>query len=513
MKISVDSGDPARTRTELLVVPMFELDPERWKRPARLAPLDEALGGRLGAALRGGDFRGRRGESLWLLADDGAPLRRVLLLGLGKEAQADPDTFRRSAGTAVGAARGRRLTGLAYLAPTVRRVRPPAQVAALAEGAVLGAYRFDRYKQPPEEPPPELGRFEVRVERSAELRKLRQAAQAGTILAESQNVARDLSNEPGNALPPVELAKAAQRVAREVGLSCHVMDVSELRKRKMGGILGVGQGSANPPRMIVLEHNAPPKRGKGRKASGRRQPTVCIVGKGITFDSGGISIKPAAGMPDMKHDMSGAATVVGALRAAALLKVPQHVVGIVAAAENMPSGTAYRPGDVLTTASGRTIEVLNTDAEGRVALADALHLAHTEYAPDATVDLATLTGACVVALGKWCSGLFTSDDRLATRLLQAGDATGERLWRLPLWEPHRDAVRGQVADVKNTGGRDGGAITAAAFLSFFAGDGPWAHLDIAGTAWVDKPEPYQPRGATGVGVRLLVDWLRGGRLL
>jgi leucyl aminopeptidase len=249
-----------------------------------------------------------------------------------------------------------------------------------------------------------------------------------------------------------------------------------------------------------MEHNAP-------RSGARKKPTFCIVGKGITFDSGGISIKPAGGMEDMKHDMSGAAAVVGAMRAIALLKLPVHVVGLIAAAENMPSGTAYRPGDIVRTMSGKTIEVLNTDAEGRVVLADALHYAATHYSPKAMVDLATLTGACMIALGPWATGVFGSDDGLVQRIAAAGETTAERAWPMPLLQEHRDAMRSQVADLKNAGGRNAGASTAAGFLQAFVGDTPWVHLDIAGTGWTQKTGPYQPRGATGVGVRLLLETL------
>jgi leucyl aminopeptidase len=236
-----------------------------------------------------------------------------------------------------------------------------------------------------------------------------------------------------------------------------------------------------------------------------------VVGKGITFDSGGISIKPAQGMDEMKHDMSGAAAVVGVLRACALLRVPMHVVGVIGAAENMPSGTAYRPGDIVTSMSGKTIEILNTDAEGRVVLADALHYARTHFEPRAIIDLATLTGACVVALGKWATGLFGNDAALVEVLRRAGEATGERAWPMPLWEAHRKAVRSEVAQLKNASGREAGASTAAAFLATFAEGTPWAHLDIAGTAWTSKAEGYHPRGATGVGVRLVFEALEALR--
>jgi leucyl aminopeptidase len=258
----------------------------------------------------------------------------------------------------------------------------------------------------------------------------------------------------------------------------------------------------HPPRLVVLEHNAP-----GRARGSRRLPTVCLVGKGVTFDSGGISIKPSAAMDEMKHDMSGAAAVLGALRACALLKLPLHVVGILGAAENMPSGTAYRPGDIVTSMSKKTIEILNTDAEGRVVLADALTFARTEFDPVAMVDLATLTGACVVALGSHATGLFGTDDRLSEHLRRAGEATAERVWPMPVWEGHRKAVESNVADLKNVAGREAASSTAAAFLAAFVEDTPWVHLDIAGTGWTSTPGPYQPRGATGVGVRLLVEAL------
>ena len=506
MQITVESREPARVSADLLAVPLFKLDPLRWKAPPRLASLDRALGGRISAAIHSGDFHGKRGESQLLHGDADTPCRRVLLLGMGDEDAVDAEALRRVAGSAVGAALAKRVGKVALLVPTLRRIRPPVLAQAVAEGAVLAAYRFERHKTRREEPAAPIEAFTLILDKAGDARGARAAAAVGEILATSQNVARDLSNEPANHLPPSALAEAAKKMAREVGLACRVLDVPELRKRKMGGILGVGQGSVNTPRLIVLEHGAPPK--PKRRERGGKRPTLCIVGKGITFDSGGISIKPAASMHEMKHDMSGAATVVGAMRAVALLRLPMHVVGVIAAAENMPSATAYRPGDVLSTASGQTIEILNTDAEGRVVLADALHFARTEFEPNAIVDLATLTGACVVALGKWCSGLFSSDDSLAARLQRAGDVTGERVWRMPLWAEHREAIRSEVGDWKNTGGRDGGAITAAAFLWCFVDKTPWAHLDIAGTAWVDKPTPYQPRGATGVGVRLLVEWLR-----
>ncbi|MBW2713187.1 MAG: leucyl aminopeptidase [Deltaproteobacteria bacterium] len=325
------------------------------------------------------------------------------------------------------------------------------------------------------------------------------------IIASSQNLARDLSNQPGNALPPAELARRARQVARDVGLRCQIFDEKQLAQKKMGGILAVGQGSVNPPRLVILEHKP-----KGTPAGSK---PVCIVGKGITFDSGGISLKPGAGMHAMKHDMSGAATVVGTLRACALLSLPVHVVGLVSAAENLPDAKAYRPGDVITTLSGKTIEVLNTDAEGRIVLADALTHAAKTFKPEAMIDLATLTGACLVALGKTITAMLGSDAELMKRISAAGENVAEPVWQLPLRPEHTQAIKSKVADVKNTGGRDAGTITAAAFLAEFIHGTPWTHLDIAGTADTLKPNSTEALGATGVGVRMLVDMLQSWKKL
>jgi leucyl aminopeptidase len=430
----------------------------------------------------------------------------VLLVGLGEEAKMGAEALRQAAGRALGAAAARGARSVAIALPVSRRLPAGPAARALAEGAVLASYRSDAWRTQREEAKPPVARVALLVERAGDVAAAREAAEIGVVLGESQNVARRLSNQPPNALTPEVLAREARKVAREVGLRCRVLDVAEMRRRKMGALLGVGQGSAHPPRLVVLEH---------RPRRGRTRPTVCVVGKGITFDSGGISIKPAGGMHEMKHDMSGAAAVVGVLRAAALLDFPLHLVGVLAAAENMPGGEAYRPGDILGSMSGLTIEIQNTDAEGRLVLADALYYARTTWQPAAMIDLATLTGACVVALGSWTSGLFGNHEGLIEAVRRAGDASGERAWPMPVWDEHRDEMRSQVADLKNvSGSRDAGASSAAGFLSRFVGDTPWVHLDIAGTAYTSKPGPYQPHGATGVGVRLLAqvfqEWPRLG---
>ena len=312
------------------------------------------------------------------------------------------------------------------------------------------------------------------------------------------SLARDLVSHPGNVATTGYLAAAAHGVAERHGLTCRVLERDELEKLGMNALVAVGKGSAEPPRLIVLEY-------RGGIAKGR---PIVLVGKGITFDSGGISIKPGAGMEEMKTDMAGAAAVLGALEAAAGLKLPVNLVAIIPTAENMPDGRAYKPGDVLASMSGLTIEITNTDAEGRLILCDALHYARTNYKPVAMIDLATLTGACVVALGHEASGLMGSDQRLVDRLKKAGERCNERLWELPLWDEYGEVMKSDIADLKNAGSRDGGSISAGWFLKQFTGTTGWAHLDIAGTAWSDKSRPCSPKGATGVGVRLLVEYLR-----
>ena len=499
MKVSLVARSTREVPADLLALPLFEMPKKGWKLAAGVAGVDRALGGALTAAIASGDFRGKRAQTHLAYGDGKLAARRVLLIGLGEEGKLDGEALRRAAGQAVRAAGKRSARRVAVLAPRTRRFGAAAVAQALAEGAILGSYGFTRYRS--EKPEAPIASCSLLFEDAKSRAGARNGIRIGVAVAESQNLARDLSNEPGGDLPPATLAREAGRVAREAGLRFRALGVPELRKKKMGGILAVGGGSSRPPRLIVLEH--------GRKArNGRGRPTVCLVGKGITFDSGGISIKPSAAMDEMKHDMSGAAAVVGALRAAALLELPLHVVGIIPAAENLPSATAYRPGDVVRTSSGKTIEVLNTDAEGRVVLSDALHYGRTEFRPAAMVDLATLTGACVIALGSWASGMMGNDEALAERVKEAGEASGERVWPLPLWDEHREAIRSRVADIKNTGGREAGTITAAAFLSHFTEGTPWVHLDIAATAWTSKTNPCQPAGATGIGVRLLVEFLR-----
>jgi len=511
MQITVETRNPIDVRTAMLVLLVPKLEDAQWRPPPRTAAVDRALGGQIAAVIASGDFRGRSGESLLLYPNAEIPAERVQLLGLGAEGELNAESVRCLAGRAVSAARDRRASSIAIYVPRVRGLRMPEITQAPAEGLILASYQFDTYSEREKDAAPSPKRASLLIDRPADLKAARGASRTGVVLAESQNLCRQLSNEPANALTPAKLANAAKRMAKEVGLGARVMDVAELKKRRMGGILAVGGGSANTPRLIVLDHDPRSSRGKkGTKRqteSARRLPTVCLVGKGITFDSGGISIKPSAAMDEMKHDMSGAANVFGAMRAIALLDLPIHVVAVLAVAENMPSAFAYRPSDIIKTASGQTVEIVNTDAEGRLVMADALHYAAETYEPDAMIDIATLTGAAMMAFGPWATAGLGNDDALLDELQRAGDVTGETVWPMPLLDVHEKAMRSKVADWKNSGGRNGGISTAGAFLRGFVGDTPWVHLDIAGSGMTQSTTPLHIGGGTGVGVRLLTEWV------
>ena len=494
MQIEVQRKDASAAGGDAVVIPLTKADAS----PRALRSLDEAIGGLLARVWDAGDFTGKSSEVLSLPVA-GIAAKRIVLVGLGDEKLANAESLRAAGGRAAKALARAKAKRANIAVPVLRSVKPEETAQALAEGVVLGAYRFDKYKSG-DDKPPTLESVALLAPDPRQVTALRRGAKLGQVLAESANFARELSNEPGGTCTPEHLASEARKLARAHGLKVTIFAEKELEREKMAGILTVGRGSTHPPRLIVLEHGA---RAKGA----RKRPTLAFVGKGITFDSGGISIKPAANMDEMKHDMSGGAAVFGALRAAALLDLPCHIVGIVAAAQNMPDGNAYVPGDIIRSAHGKTIEVLNTDAEGRIVLSDALHHA-TSFEPDAIIDLATLTGACLVALGDVACAVLGNDEKLIKRLREAADTTHERAWPLPLWEEHKTAIKGTVGDIVNTGGRNGGVSTAAAFLSHFVGETPWAHLDIAGTAWSTKETAYYVKGATGFGVRLLIELVR-----
>jgi leucyl aminopeptidase len=437
--------------------------------------------------------KGKLGESLLVpnTGVKGLAAKAVLLLGVGKEEDLEADTCRRAIGR-VASQLAKRKTIATTLPQIVSGNGFESAAQATVEGLILGSHRFERYKSKPNSA--KLGKVTIVGSAKADAKAAREAIRRGQVIAESQTWARDLVNTPALDLPPAELAKQAQAMAKQVGLTCRVWTDAELRKGGFGGIVGVGQGSSRPPRMIEL-----------RYAGGKGAP-IALTGKGIAFDSGGLSLKEPAQMEWMKSDMGGAASILGTMRAIALLKPKVNVIAAIPTAENMPSGSAIRPGDVLRHRGGTTSEVLNTDAEGRLVLADSLaYLA--EKQPRVIIDTATLTGACMIALGEDLWGAMGNDRELIRDVLAAGEAAGEPGWELPMHEPYRRLIDSEIADIKNVGKRYGGAITAAFFLREFVGDVPWVHLDIAGPAFHEKAHDTGPKGATGAPVRALVRYV------
>ena len=494
MDVRVKKGKASREKTEALVAFFFE----GTQRPEGiLKVLDRSLSGKISALFRSGDAQGKPNEVSLLRTDDLIAAPRLFLIGLGKRDQFKTDTFRQAAGTAAKVLKKYRLKEGTFLVETLptQKFSPDVLGESVTEGIRLGAYSFDRYKTVQEEPKRKLETVTLLLERLTPVRMDR-GVKVATTVTDSVNRVRNLISEPSNEMTPSKLAAVSKEIGRKTKIKVTVLENAAIKKLGMGGLLGVSKASPEGPRFIVMEYNL----------SQKRHPLFVFVGKGITFDTGGISIKPSKGMDAMKYDMSGAAAVLGTLEAVARLKLPFRVVGLVPTCENMPGGHAYKPGDILKALNGKTIEVLNTDAEGRLILADALSYAK-RYKPDGVVDLATLTGACIIALGHFAIGLMTNNDRLAKRVTQAGESSGERVWELPLWEPYSELIKSEIADVKNIGDGTAGTITAAAFLKEFV-DYPWVHLDIASRAWTEKELPYIPKGATGIGVRLLVSFLR-----
>lgn len=476
------TGAPAESGVDLLFIPIFGRQDTLEDVPGAAA----AAGGELRRAIEAGEFKAAVHETLVVAVTGGGwRARRFVFLGAGDRAEIDAERARRLAATASYAARQRASTSVGFVA----RGLAPAIVADGLSAAEFdgGTYRSDRADRPA---------FPARVEIivpggdaagvSAEVRR-------GRIIGQCANVARELANEPGNVLTPRTFADRISTVARDAGLAVEVLDEERIHALGMRLLMAVARGSAEPPRLVVLRHDPP-----GAPSA----PVLAFVGKGVTFDSGGISIKPADGMDRMKDDMSGGAAVAAAMRAIALLGGRHRVIGLVPTTENMPGGRAVKPGDVVVGASGTSVEIINTDAEGRLILADALWYAR-QLGATHIVDVATLTGACIVALGRYVSGLFGRPAEWVDTVRAAAVAAGDRVWPMPIYEEAAEEIRSEIADIVNAAGRPGGAVTAAAFLERFAGEGAWAHLDIAGPAWAETKQPHQPKGATGVAVRLL----------
>ncbi|OGW13598.1 MAG: leucyl aminopeptidase [Nitrospinae bacterium RIFCSPLOWO2_12_FULL_45_22] len=496
MKITVKSGNLKDEIAEAIVVGLFD---DRGLEDKVIQELDQALGGMIKEIWEAGDFKGKADQVSIIYPRGAIPSKRVVLMGLGKEEKFDLDKIREAAGRASKRLQKLGVKSFSTILPDIKNTGISVSAAAQAtiEGCVLGTYQFKEYKTGNKDELKEIEGVCLVERESARMSKIEPGAKTGEIIALAVSRVRDLVNHPGNAHTPKDMAEEAQKIAQEAGLACQILDENQIRELNMGAFMAVAQGSQQPPRFIILEHNQPQE---GR-------PTIVVIGKGITFDSGGISIKPSEKMEEMKYDMAGGAAVLGTMQAIAKLKLPIHVVGLVPATENLPSGSALKPGDIIKSLSGKTIEVISTDAEGRLILADALTYAE-RYNPTAVIDLATLTGACVIALGHIATGTMGNDPDLIARIKKAGEVSGERVWELPLWEEYNEQIKSDIADLKNVGGRPAGTITGAAFLGKFAEKYKWVHLDIAGTAWSDKDRPYIPKGATGVGVRLLVQFLR-----
>lgn len=499
--VTVEKNSLDKVRADMLVLGLFK-DTKRL--PAELSALDEAAGQVISNLLKLGDFPGSANQTTVLYTNGSLPCRRILLVGLGEKKSFKLDSLRQAAASAARTADKLGAARLAMALHLLIGAKLDLELVgqAVAEGAVVGHYDYQDYI-PTSKDSNEVQNLRITLidPKAAAIRKLNAGRKIGITLADAQNRSRMIDNKPGNEINPPLLAREAQKLGRQFGLKCKIFDDKQLAKMKMNAILAVGGGSASKPRLIMLEYHG------RRSATKDSAPDAVIVGKAITFDSGGISIKPSANMETMKYDKSGGCNVLGILTGAAQLKLPINVVGLIPAAENLPSHTSYRPGDIIRTYSGKTVEVQNTDAEGRMILCDALHYA-AKIKPKSIVDMATLTGACVVALGEHNAGLFSNNDPLRKAIEKAARFSGESVWHLPSSEEYLEQMKSKMADLKNVSGREGGACTAAAFLGAFVGDTPWAHIDIAAVADTDKPKPYRAPGATGFAVRLVLEYLR-----
>ena len=490
MEFSIKSGSPEKQRSACVVIGVFEA--RKLSLPAEI--LNNAAQNYLADLLRRGDMEGKAGTTLLLHNVPGTICDRVLLVGLGTEGEFREKEYLKAIATAAqtlnetGAFDG--TLYLTELAVNERDIAWRIRQAALIVQSTL--YRFDRFKSKKDEVRRPLRKVTLIVESRADLAAAEAALVQGQAIAAGMGLARDLGNLPGNICTPGYLAEQALALSREGDLKAEVLEQKDMEKLGMGSLLSVARGSRQPPKFIILRHS-------GGKA---RQKPIVLIGKGITFDSGGISLKPGAEMDEMKYDMSGAASVLGTMKAVARMKLPLNVIGLVPSAENMPGGDASRPGDIVTSMSGQTIEILNTDAEGRLILCDALTYAE-RFDPECVIDVATLTGACVIALGHVATGLFANNDTLAGELLNAGQDAWDRAWHMPIWEDYQEQLKSPFADMANIGGRPAGSITGACFLSRYAKKFAWAHLDIAGTAWKSGKD----KGSTGRPVPLLTHFL------
>ena len=493
MKIRVVRNDVASIKTPALVVNLFD----GVKKPGgATGAVDKALDGAISQLIKDGEIKGKKGETTLIHTFGKIPAARVVVLGLGKRESFTTNTVREVTAASSRYLRKLGVTKAATIAhgAGIGGLDPAECGQAIGEGAILGLYRFKTYLTRGEEDRSELTELQIVEKTAKNASLLRKGIEKGRILAEAVLLARDMVNEPPNVMTPTRMAEIASQMAAEQGLDVKVLEKDQMEELGMGALLGVARGSVQPPKLIMLSYKGAPD----------SEENLGIVGKGITFDTGGISLKPPAGMEDMKGDMAGGASVIASMKAIAQLKPRINVTGIIGATENMPGGNAQRPGDVVRSMSGKTIEIINTDAEGRLVLADALYYAR-QQGVTRIVDIATLTGAMVVALGHAASGLMGNNQELADQVISVGNDSGERMWQLPMYDDYKEEIKSNVADVKNSGGRPAGSISAAQFLSEFVDDTPWAHLDIAGTYLSKSEKGYLVRGGTGVPTRTLVN--------
>jgi len=508
MNTKLSSSVPSQLETDCLVVVVLDsskLDSSKEDHSEKDKPApavecaDAAVREAAKDVIASGEVTGKSFETTLLHRPAGLKAKRLLLVGGGKAKNFSAAELRKLAGAAVRTLKSKSIRSFAFALPangTAAGVSANDAVRAIVEGAFVGNFDPGYYKSDRDDKDQKIDAVTIVV--LGDAKALESALQTGRIVAESQNFTRDLVNEPSNRMTPTILAERARKMAAEVGLKCDIYGADKIKELKMGAFWGVAQGSDEPPALIVLRYDP---------AGAADKVHLGLVGKGVTFDTGGISIKPAEGMEKMKYDMAGAATMIGAMRAIALLKPKVKVTAIVCATENMPSGKAQKPGDVQIAMSGKTIEIINTDAEGRLILADGLCYAR-QLGCTHLVDAATLTGAVVVALGYVNAGIFASDDQMYERFADANQQAGEKMWRLPLDDEYKEIIKSNIADIVNSGGRWGGAISAAMFLKEFAEDTPWIHLDIAGTAWMEENKPWIAKGPSGIALRSLVEFVK-----
>ncbi len=494
MKIIVRKGKLADTKSQAIILPLFA---ESRKLSGTALEIDKISEGLISEIIKNGDFEAKPSQISVIYTRGSLPAQRIALVGLGKHKEFNLEKLRGAYAKVMQHLRNLNIKEAATEINSDLLPRKKDQVAqAVAEGSLLGLYQYTPYKTVGREDLKEMEQLMI-VADEKDFSLIESAIKKAQIIIQAVYFTRDLISAPANEMTPSIMAQKAQEIAHRENVSCRVLDKAKMKEMGMNALLAVAAGSNQEPKFIILEYTG----------SRKKSLPIVLVGKGLTFDSGGISIKPAEKMDEMKTDMSGGAAVMGVIMAAADLQLPLNIVALVPATENLPGGSAYKPGDIVKSYSGKTIEVLNTDAEGRLILADALAYA-AEFKPAAVVDVATLTGACIIALGDDVIGMLGTDDKLKNEINKAAQTTGELVWELPLWENYHELIKSDIADYKNSSGRAAGTITAAAFLSKFVGDLPWVHLDIAGPAWTTKDKPYVPKGAAGVAVRLLVEFLR-----